>query len=76
MKKRQNGLKNKGPELNQLCFYFINDNQKLITSTNSSDLRFVSNDDFFFEINGMDLTNDRSRKDFAALSPLIWEGIT
>ncbi len=52
-------------------FYFINNNQHLITCENSLDPRFKSNDEFFIGLSwGIFVRNDRKELDDAILNRL------
>ena len=59
----------------QICFYFINKNNELVTAINETDPAFESNDWYLVWIaDGLVIKNNKEEKDEAYLSSSIWSG--
>ena len=53
----------------------INNNQELITCQSKGYTKFSSDDDYFIDIGGMNIKNDRSQDDWAGLYNSDWSGM-
>ena len=62
-------------EVKKLCFYWINNNQRLVTCSNSDVPAYLSNNYWLIEIDRMVIWNDREEEDRACLDAEYWIGM-